>query len=123
MAENHKVLVEKLKYLIELESDNDFKIIFLDIDYYDGKSGYALDIKFEYDGIIHGEMPYFTEDINSMMDKLFVILSKVTITPDKKISYTQNLMVNEGYVRTVDFSEDETHTFLVSIFVHYPDND
>jgi len=123
MAENNKILVEKLKYLIELESDNEFRIIFLDINYYDGKSGYMLDIKFEYDGIIQGEMPYFTEDINTMMNNLFSILSKITITPDKKISYTQNLMVNEGYIRTVDFSEDETHTFLVSIFVHYPDND
>ena len=115
-----KILSEKLKYLIGQESDQQFEIFDLDVDLYNGS--YQLFIKFDYFGIIDSQMPGFTNDISKMIEKIEKIVSKVTITPERKLSLSQKVEV-ESFIDQIDYKIEDTHIFTISFLVHYPDND
>jgi hypothetical protein len=121
MAFDQKTLAEKLKYLISMESSGKFEILDLDVDFYDGNSGYQLFIKFDYFGVIDSQMPGFAMDISKMIEKIEKIVSKVTITPERKLSLSQEVNV-ESFIDQIDYKIEDTHIFTISFLVHYPDN-
>ena len=121
MAVNYRVLLEKLKYLIGQESNGQFEILDVDVDFYDGNSGYQLFIKFDYFGVIDSQMPGFATDISKMIEKIEKIVSKVTITPERKLSLSQEVYV-ESFIDQIDYKIEDTHIFNISFLVHYPDN-
>jgi hypothetical protein len=121
MAVNYKVLLEKLKYLIGQESNGQFEILDVDVDFYDGNSAYQLFIKFDYFGVIDSQMPGFATDISKMIEKIEKIVSKVTITPERKLSLSQEVYV-ESFIDQIDYKIEDTHIFNISFLVHYPDN-
>ena len=122
MAFNQKILAEKLKYLISTESSGKFEIFDLDVDFYDGNSGYQLFIKFDYFGVIDSQMPGFATDISKMIEIIEKIVSKVTITPEGKLSLSQKVEV-ESFIDQINYKFEDTHIFTISFLVHYPDND
>ena len=121
MAINQKVLVEKLKYLIGQESNGQFEILDVDVDFYERNSGYQLFIKFDYFGVIDSQMPGFATDISKMIETIEKIVSKVTITPERKLSLSQEVYV-ESFIDQIDYKIEDTHIFTISFLVHYPDN-
>jgi hypothetical protein len=121
MAFDQKILAEKLKYLISTESSGKFEIFDLDVDFYEGNSGYQLFIKFDYFGVIDSQMPGFATDISKMIEKIEKIVSKVTITPERKLSFSQEVYV-ESFIDKIDYKIEDTHIFTISFLVHYPDN-
>jgi hypothetical protein len=121
MAINQKVLVEKLKYLIGQESNGQFEILDVDVDFYERNSGYQLFIKFDYFGVIDSQMPGFATDISKMIETIEKIVSKVTITPERKLSLSQEVYV-ESFIDQIDYKIEDTHIFNISFLVHYPDN-
>ena len=120
MAFNQKILAEKLKYLISMESSGKFEIFDLDVDFYVGNSGYQLIMKFDYFGVIDSQMPGFATDISKMIEKIEKIVSKVTITPERKLSLSQEVNV-ESFIDQIDYKIEDTHIFTISFLVHYPD--
>ena len=121
MAFDQKILAEKLKYLISMESSGKFEILDVDVDFYERNSGYQLFIKFDYFGVIDSQMPGFTTDISKMIEKIEKIISKVTITPERKLSLSQEVNV-ESFIDQIDYKIEDTHIFNISFLVHYPDN-
>jgi hypothetical protein len=119
--ESTKILSEKLKYLIGLES-REFEIFDLDVDFYNGNSGYQLFIKFDYFGLIDSAMPGFGTDVSKMIQKIENIVSKVTVTPERKISLSQEVIV-ESFIDEIEYKIEDKHIFTVSFLVHYPDKD
>jgi len=117
--ESTKILSEKLKYLIGLES-REFEIFDLDVDVYD--NGYQLFIKFDYFGVIDSQMSGFAKGISKMIEKIEKIVSKVTITPEGKLSLSQKVEV-ESFIDQINYKFEDTHIFTISFLVHYPDND
>jgi hypothetical protein len=120
MAFDQKTLAEKLKYLISMESSGKFEILDLDVDFYDGNNGYQLFIKFDYFGVIDSQMPGFATDISKMIEKIEKIVSKVTITPERKLSMSQEVNV-ESFIDQIDYKIEDRHIFTISFLVHYPD--
>jgi len=122
MAFDQKILAEKLKYLISTESSGKFEIFDLDVDFYNGNSGYQLIIKFDYFGVINSQMPGFATDISKMIEKIEKIVSKVTITPERKLSLSQKVEV-ESFIDQIEYKIEDTHIFTISFLVHYLDKD
>jgi hypothetical protein len=121
MAFDQKILAEKLKYLISMESSGKFEILDVDVDFYERNSGYQLFIKFDYFGVIDSQMPGFATDISKMIETIEKIVSKVTITPERKLSLSQEVYV-ESFIDQIDYKFEDTHIFNISFLVHYPDN-
>jgi hypothetical protein len=121
MAFDQKILAEKLKYLISMESSGKFEILDVDVDFYERNSGYQLFIKFDYFGVIDSQMPGFATDISKMIETIEKIVSKVTITPERKLSLSQEVYV-ESFIDQIDYKIEDTHIFTISFLVHYPDN-
>jgi hypothetical protein len=121
MAFDQKILAEKLKYLISMESSGKFEILDVDVDFYERNSGYRLFIKFDYFGVIDSQMPGFATDISKMIETIEKIVSKVTITPERKLSLSQEVNV-ESFIDQIDYKIEDTHIFTISFLVHYPDN-
>jgi hypothetical protein len=107
--------------LISTESSGKFEIFDLDVDFYNGNSGYQLFIKFDYFGVIDSQMPGFATDISKMIETIEKIVSKVTITPERKLSLSQEVNV-ESFIDQIDYKIEDTHIFTISFLVHYPDN-
>ena len=122
MAFDQKILAEKLKYLISMESSGKFEILDVDVDFYERNSGYQLFIKFDYFGVIDSQMPGFATDISKMIETIEKIISKVTITPERKLSLSQEVYV-DSFIDQIDYKVEDTHIFTISFLVHYPDND
>ena len=112
-----KKLSEKLKYLIGEESNRQFEILDLDVDFYD-----QLFIKFDYFGVINSQMPGFAADISKMIEKIEKIVSKVTVTPERKLSLSQKVEV-ESFIDQIEYKIEDTHIFTISFLVHYLDKD
>ena len=106
---------------MDWRSNQQFEIFDLDVDFYDGNSGYQLFIKFDYFGIINSQMPGFATDISKMIEKIEKIVSKVTITPEKKLSLSQKVEV-ESFIDQIDYKIEDKHIFTISFLVHYLDN-
>lgn len=118
-----KILSEKLKYLMEQESNQEFEILDLDVNFYDQTREYQLFIKFDYDGVLYPQIPKFFGDVSKMIEKFEKIVSKVTITPEKKLSLTQRVEIVETFIDNIEYQVEDTHIFSLSILVHYPDKD
>ena len=116
-----KKLSEKLKYLIGEESNRQFEILDLEVDFYNGNSGYQLFIVFDYFGAINSQMPGFAADISKMIEKMEKIVSKVTITPERRLSLSQKVEV-ESFIDRIDYKIEDTHIFTLAFLVHYLDN-
>ena len=114
-----KKLSEKLKYLMEQESNQQFEIFDLDVDFYTGNNGYQLSIKFDYFGVIDSQMSGFARDISKMIEKIEKIVSKVTITPERKLSLSQEVEV-ESFIGKIDYEFEDTHIFTISFLVQLP---
>jgi hypothetical protein len=114
-----KILSEKLKYLIGQEN-RDFEILSLDVDYYNGISGYSLYIMFDYLGAIDSEVPHFFGDVAEIIEEIQKTVSHATITPEKKISLSQQVFVQSSLDK-IEFVSDTKHVFTVSFLVHYID--
>lgn len=88
---NEKVLSEKLKYLINMNGNNQFEIrdIYIDFEYADSERekliSYDIDVRFDYIGSIDAQFEDFLFDINRMQEKMKVILNKYTITEEGKL--------------------------------------
>jgi len=117
-----KILSEKLKYLMEMESNREFEIFDLDLDFFNGFSGYQLIMKFDYFGAIDSQIPHFYGDMTEMMEKIQKIVSKVTITPEKKLSFSQEVSI-ESLIDQIDFRVEDKHIFTINFLVHYLDKD
>ena len=117
-----KKLSEKLKYLIGEESNRQFEILDVEVDFYNGNSGYQLFIKFDYFGVINSQMPGFAADISKMIEKIEKIVSKVTVTPERKLSLSQKVEV-ESFIDQIEYKIEDTHIFTISFLVHYLDKD
>ena len=116
-----KKLSEKLKYLIGEESNRQFEILDLEVDFYNGNSGYQLFIVFDYFGVINSQMPRFAADISKMIEKMEKIVSKVTITPERRLSLSQKVEV-ESFIDQIDYKIEDRHIFTIAFLVHYLDN-
>jgi hypothetical protein len=57
-----------------------------------------------------------------MIEKIEKIVSKVTITPEKKLSLSQEVYV-DSFIDQIDYKVEDTHIFTISFLVRYPDND
>lgn len=113
-----KILSEKLKYLMEQETNQEFEILYLDVDFYEGNSGYQLFIKFDYFGVINSQMPGFAKDISIMIEKIEKIVSKVTITRERRLSLSQKVHV-ESFINQIEYEVEATHIFNITFLVDY----
>jgi hypothetical protein len=49
------------------------------------------------------------------------IVSKVTITPERKLSFSQKVEV-ESFIDQIDYKIEDRHIFTIAFLVHYLDN-
>ena len=94
-----KILSEKLKYLIIMNSKPNFDIqeIYFDFDYNKNKiDNYDVNIKFDYNGGLDNDINSFGYDIKRMSEKLQDIIDEYTITQEGKII---NFPVSGGIVQ------------------------
>lgn len=120
MTSQEKVLSEKLKYLFTIESNQQFEIFDLDVDFMGGDDYYTIFLTFDYHGPIDGLMYNFSSNIEEMLAKLGNLANNITITPDKKIVLSsEGVSVSEPFINKVNFELEQTHVFSVSIDVMY----
>jgi hypothetical protein len=126
---DEKVLEEKLKYLVMMESKPDFNILtfYIEFDYYDDTKkkldSYDINIKFDYDNLLDADIYSFAEGISKMSEKLELALNKYIITREGKI-VAGNLSkgsATDGSVWEIDYEADNKHIFDMSFRVHYHD--
>lgn len=118
---NEKILEEKLKYLIIMESKKKFEILQFDlfIDYEDDKSdrisSYDINIKFEYEGGISGSPTDFFNEIKLMIGEMSNYVETYIITPEGKLSqaYYDKYSIME-MIYGVNFLLDERQEFIVN---------
>ena len=60
-------------------------------------------------------MPGFATDISKMIETIEKIVSKVTITPERKLSLSQEVYV-ESFIDQIDYKIEDTHIFNISFF-------
>jgi hypothetical protein len=126
---DEKVLEEKLKYLVMMESKPDFNILtfYIEFDYYDDTKkkldSYDINIKFDYDNLLDADIYSFAEGISKMSEKLELALNKYIITREGKIvaGNLSNGSATDGAVWGIDYEADNKHIFDMSFRVHYHD--
>jgi hypothetical protein len=122
-----KILSEKLKYLIIMNSKPNFDIqeIYFDFDYNENKiDNYDVNIKFDYNGGLDNDINSFGYDIKRMSEKLQDIIDEYTITQEGKIikGNTGKAFSSEGVVWSFNYVADEKHIFDMSFRVHYTED-
>jgi hypothetical protein len=126
---DEKVLEEKLKYLVIMESKPEFNILefYIEFDYYDNPikriDTYDINIKFDYNYSLDPDIYSFVHDISRMSEKLKNILNQYIITQEGKI-VAGNLtkgFTDEGSVWEINYEADNKHIFDMSFRVHYHD--
>ena len=122
-----KILSEKLKYLIIMNSKPNFDIqeIYFDFDYNENKiDNYDVNIKFDYNGTLDNDINSFGYDIKRMSEKLQVIIDEYTITQEGKIikGDTGKAFSSEGVVWSINYVADEKHIFDMSFRIHYTED-
>jgi len=128
---NEQILSEKLKYLLMVSArENQFDIISFDVefDYTNNEreqlDGYDINIKFDYEGALDSYMHYFSQEIESMSDKLRGILNSYVISEDGKLvsGEDSNCNANEGMVWNIEFEADTKHIFNMTFnFIYSKD--
>jgi len=122
-----KILSEKLKYLIIMNSKPNFDIqeIYFDFDYNKNKiDNYDVNIKFDYNGGLDNDINSFGYDIKRMSEKLQDIIDEYTITQEGKIikGSTGKAFSTEGVVWSINYVADEKHIFDISFRVRYTED-
>jgi hypothetical protein len=126
MAFNQKILAEKLKYLISMESSGKFEILELDIDIEyesvfrlkDGERdlyAYFLYVKFDY------LMPISHDSVSLPSDFKHVIelfekkyLSSWGLTKQGKIKKSELNLVDVSWIDSIDYKFSESHIFTMN---------
>jgi hypothetical protein len=119
-----KILSEKLKYLIIMNSKPNFDIqeIYFDFDYNENKiDNYDVNIKFDYNAGIDPDVYSFAHDIQRMSEKLQNIINEYIVTPEGKIvaGDLSKGFSSDGAIWAIDYTADEKHIFDMSFRVHY----
>jgi hypothetical protein len=119
-----KILSEKLKYLIIMNSKPNFDIkeIYFDFDYNENKiENYDVNIKFDYNAGIDPDVYSFAHDIQRMSEKLQNIINEYIVTPEGKIvaGDLSKGFSSDGAIWAIDYTADEKHIFDMSFRVHY----
>jgi hypothetical protein len=122
-----KILSEKLKYLITMNSKPNFDVqeIYFDFDYNENKiDNYDVNIKFDYIGALDNDINSFGYDIKRMSEKLQDIIDEYTITQEGKIikGSTGKAFSTEGVVWSINYVADEKHIFDISFRVRYTED-
>ena len=126
---DEKVLEEKLKYLVMMESKPDFNILsfYIEFDYYDDTKkkidSYDINIKFDYNNLLDADIHSFAHDISRMSEKLELSLNKYIITREGKIvsGDLNKGSATDGAVWEIEYEADNKHIFDMSFGVHYHD--
>ena len=126
MAFNDRVLLEKLKYLISMESSNEFEILELDIDIEyenvfslkDGKRDlytYFLYVKFDYLRAMSHDSVSLPKDFERVID-LFEkkYLSSWGLTKQGKIKKSELDLVDFSWIDSIDYKFEERHIFTMT---------
>ena len=116
---DEKVLADKLKYLIIVDSKPNFNImeVVVELEYDKDKliSEYSVDLKFDYQGRIDPEVWNFGQDISTMEGKLREIVGRYPITPQGKIQMGfTDYMISDGMIWDLQYVFDEKHLFEMS---------
>ena len=122
-----KILSEKLKYLIIMNSKPNFDIqeIYFDFDYNENKiENYDVNIKFDYNAGIDPDVYSFAHDIQRMSEKLQNIINEYIVTPEGKIvaGDLSKGFSSDGAIWAIDYTADEKHIFDMSFRVHYTED-
>jgi hypothetical protein len=126
MAFNDKILSEKLKYLISMESSGKFEILELDmeIEYEnvfslkDGKRDlytYFLYVKFDYlQAMSHDSvsLPKDFERVIDLFEKKY--LSSWGLTKQGKIKKSELDLVDFSWIDSIDYKFEERHIFTMT---------
>ena len=126
MAFDQKILAEKLKYLISMESSGKFEILELDLDIEyesvfrlkDGERdlyAYFLNVKFDY------LMPISHDSVSLPSDFKHVIelfenkyISSWGLTRQGKIKKSEHYLVDFSWIDSIDYKFEERHIFTMS---------
>jgi hypothetical protein len=128
---DEKVLSEKLKYLIAMNSKSthfDIMNVYIEFDYVDQEhtkiANYDIDVKFDYQGAIEFDLYSFAEDIKTMSNQIQKIISEFVITQDGKIvsSSKSNCYTTDPMIFNIDYEVDTRHIFDLGYKFRY-DND
>ena len=126
---DEKVLEEKLKYLVIMETKPEFNILefYIEFDYYDDTTkrinSYDINIKFDYNYSLDPDIYSFAHDIQRMSEKLKNIVNQYIITQEGKIvagNLTKGFTDN-GSVWEINYAADNKHIFDMSFRIHYHD--
>jgi hypothetical protein len=126
MAFDQKILAEKLKYLISMESSGKFEIFELDmdIDYEsvfklkDGERdlyAYFLYVKFDYLMPMSHDSVSFPQDFKNVIE-LFEkkYLSSWGLTRQGKIKKSEHDLVDFSWIDSIDYKFEERHIFTMT---------
>jgi len=123
---NEEILTEKLKYLVISAAGKKFEIESFTIDFeYDSLehadviNEYDVNIKFEYQGVINGEVGDFGKDIYRMCYEFEKILNEWSISKEGKIQHNADVWVLEAMIWDIIYRVDETHSFNVTYKVNH----
>ena len=126
---DEKVLEEKLKYLVIMETKPDFNILtfYVEFDYIADPikriDSYDINIKFDYNNLLDADIFSFAHDISRMSQKLELALNKYIITREGKIvaGNISKGFATDGSVWEIEYEADNKHIFDMSFRVHYHD--
>ena len=126
MAFDQKILAEKLKYLISMESSGKFEIFELDVDIEyesvfrlkDGERdlyAYFLYVKFDYLMPMSHDSVSFPQDFKNVIE-LFEkkYLSSWGLTKQGKIKKSEFDLVDFSWIDSIDYKFEERHIFTMS---------
>lgn len=116
---NEKVLSEKMKYLITMNSAKHFNVVdvFVEFEYMNTKreklNSYDIYVRFDYYGL---KEPYFEDfiiDIKIMQEKMKDVLNQYKITEYGKLvnGKNSNCFSIEPSVYNIDYEVDKKHIF------------
>jgi hypothetical protein len=126
MALNQKILAEKLKYLISMESAGKFEILELDIDIEyesvfrlkDGERdlyAYFLYVTFDYLMPMSHDSVSFPSDLKHVIE-LFEnqYISSWGLTRQGKIKKSEHHLVDFSWIDSIEYKFEEKHIFTMS---------
>lgn len=127
---NEKVLSEKMKYLITMNSAKHFKVedVFVDFEYMDAKRekliSYDIYVRFDYYGSIEPHFEDFIIDIKIMQEKMKDVLNRYKITEYGKLvdGKNSNCFSIKPSVYNVDYEVDKKHIFNLGYKFLYEQN-
>lgn len=123
----NKTLIEKLKYIYNLElRQMKCNVMGLDIniDKFDNLiTEIDIYVTFDYDGYIESSDPYsFSDGIKYLLDKVRDCFTTYTPTREGKlVKGDDNVYCSDAFIISMEFKYEETHIFNVNFKLTYPD--